>query len=130
MERQQRLSQVAVFVAVALLAVVGCGDRGPPSPPDIVSFTATPASITDGDTSTLAWEVTGATDTSIDQGVGSVAAASGTIDVSPTTTTTYTLTAMNAGGNTTAETTVTVTPAPPTTGVWDSSTWDDAVWGP
>ena len=82
-----------------------------PAPaPTISSFTATPASIASGGSSTLAWSVSGATSISIDQGVGTVTGA--TRSVSPSATTTYTLTARNASGSTTASATVTVTPAP------------------
>jgi hypothetical protein len=70
-------------------------------PPVVTSFTATPASIMEGGTSTLAWTVTGATTITIDQGIGAVAA-TGTTDVTPGATTTYTLTATNADGTTTA----------------------------
>jgi len=78
-------------------------------PPVVVSFTATPASIMEGGTSTLAWTVTGATTVTIGQGIGTVAA-TGTRDVTPTATTTYTLTATNAGGDTTATAQVAILP--------------------
>jgi hypothetical protein len=71
-------------------------------PPAIASFTATPAIITLGKSSTLAWTLSGqpATTLTIDQGVGEVTAAAGSsIQVSPTTATTYTLTATNAKGS-------------------------------
>ena len=57
----------------------------------------------------------GASSVSIDNGVGNVAA-TGSTTVSPTTTTTYTLTAVGPSGNVTATTTVTVGTAPPVTG--------------
>ncbi len=76
----------------------------------IQSFTATPATIGPGATTTLSWNVTGATSVSIDNGVGAVAA-SGTTTVAPNSTTTYTLTATGPGGTQTATATVTVTTA-------------------
>jgi hypothetical protein len=76
--------------------------------PTISSFTASPASISPfaGDGSaTLSWSAAGATSLSI-SGVGAVTGNS--IQVSPSQTTTYTLTASNAQGAATAQATVTV----------------------
>ncbi len=78
----------------------------PPSPPVIISFTADPASIASGESSTLTWGVSDATSLSIEPGLGEVTGTSAT--VTPTTTTSYTLTATNAGGTATATVTVTV----------------------
>jgi PKD repeat protein len=83
----------------------------PASEPPAVTFTATPATITAGQSSTLAWTVTNATSATIDGGVGTVALPSGTRVVGPTTTTTYTLTATGPGGSSTRTVTVTVNPA-------------------
>ncbi len=74
--------------------------------PVISAFTATPASIAAGASSTLAWTVTGATTLSIDQGIGAVTGTSRS--VTPASTTTYTLTATNASGSATRAVTVTV----------------------
>lgn len=78
--------------------------------PTVDSFTATPAAILLGGTSTLAWSVQNATTVSIDNGIGTVGA-TGTHDVSPTVATTYTLTATNADGDDTATVEVTIKPA-------------------
>ena len=79
--------------------------------PVISSFTATPSLISNAQTSTLAWTVSGASTLSIDNGVGLVTGNS--IDVSPTANSTYTLTATNAAGAlVTAKTTVSVVLAP------------------
>jgi alpha-tubulin suppressor-like RCC1 family protein len=72
----------------------------------ISSFSATPASISAGQTVSLSWIVTGATSLSIDQGVGAVMGTS--VAVSPAVTTTYTLTATNPGGSVSATAIVTV----------------------
>jgi hypothetical protein len=82
------------------------------------------------DPSTLSWTVTNATTVSIDQGIGTVAA-TGTQQVTPLTTTTYTLTATNADGNRTATAqvailpmaiiTIATNPAPPVF-IYDSGT--------
>lgn len=82
-----------------------------PPPPVISSFTASPSTILQGDDTTLSWSVSGADSVSINQGVGTVAA-SGSTQVSPNATLTYTLTATNAAGSTTAQQTVTVNPLP------------------
>lgn len=73
-----------------------------------VTLTANPANITPGQQATLSWNSRGATTLSIDNGVGGVGA-SGNQVVSPSQTTTYTITATDSGGHsTTASTTVTV----------------------
>ena len=72
-----------------------------------ISFTANPGAIARGASSTLQWNVTGATDVTIAPTVGAVAA-SGNTTVSPTETTTYTLTAKVGGVQQTASATVTV----------------------
>ena len=79
--------------------------------PEITSFTADPATVTTGMSATLKWAVTGATDISIDKDIGDVSA-SGTKEVSPTATTTYTLTATNGGGSVTKSVKVTFTNQP------------------
>lgn len=79
----------------------------------IGGFTATPATIVSGNSSTLAWTgVTGATTCAIDNGVGTVACTNASVSVSPTSNTTYTFTATGPGGARTATAPVTVTPAP------------------
>ena len=89
------------------------GGASTPTFPTISSFTSSPSSISQGNSSTLSWSVSGnpPPTLSIDNGVGSVSGTS--ISVSPSVNTTYTLTATNSQGNTTAQTTVTVTAPPP-----------------
>lgn len=74
--------------------------------PEIDTFTARPSLIASGETTTLDWQITGADSAEIDNGIGSIDATSGSLVVSPTTTTTYTLTATNGGGPITSELTV------------------------
>ena len=76
--------------------------------PTITSFTASPAVIKAGGSAKLSWRVTGATALSIDHGVGVVEGTS--CQVTPTRTLLYILTATNASGSTTEQTTVTVVP--------------------
>ena len=74
-----------------------------------VTLTASPANITPGQQSTLSWKSRGASTLTIDNGVGTVTGPAGTVAVSPSQTTTYTITAIDSGGHsTTASTTVTV----------------------
>jgi hypothetical protein len=75
--------------------------------PRIVTFTANPMEVVAGTPSTLTWNVTGADTVTISQGIGTVDP-TGSRPVTPTTTTTYTLTATNPTGSVTADATVTV----------------------
>jgi len=68
--------------------------------PRIISFQATPATIEKGQSSTLAWQTENA-DTVTVTGVGNVRP-NGTAPISPTETTTYTITATNRFGSTSA----------------------------
>jgi hypothetical protein len=77
----------------------------------ITSFTATPAIITQGQGTTLAWTLSEAWSASIDQGIGPVSGSS--VTVTPSSDTTYTLTASNAAGSiSSAKLTVHVVPPP------------------
>lgn len=72
--------------------------------PRVVRFTATPTTIDQGQSSTLEWQTEGATSVTISQ-LGS-SELNGARAVSPNATTTYTLTATNSAGSTTATATV------------------------
>jgi hypothetical protein len=78
------------------------------SVPQVVVFTASPQTINAGQTSSLCWQVVGATSISISNGVGSNLAGNACQTVSPQTTTTYVLTATNASGQIQASQTVNV----------------------
>ncbi|WLT32376.1 glycosyl hydrolase family 18 protein [Geothrix sp. PMB-07] len=117
----KRFIQSLVCCVLGWGALIHCGGGGgksspasggtnPPATnaPAIVSFSASPANITAGASSTLSWTVSGATSLSIDHGAPAASGATGTVSVSPAATTTYTLTATNGGGSVTAATTVTV----------------------
>lgn len=108
---------IVCLAFIGLAAGFACKGSTTPdvkTPPTISSFTATPATIHSGESSTLAWNVSNATTLSINQGVGTVTGATGSRTVSPTATTTYTLTATNADGTKTATCTVTIALNPPT----------------
>ncbi len=84
------------------------------APPTAV-LTATDATITSGQSTTLEWTSTNAVSARIDNGVGTVTpAAAGSTSVSPTATTTYTLTVTDANGAQAAATTTVTVTAPPT----------------
>ena len=87
----------------------------PPSPPPAptASLSANPNTITQGQSTTLTWQTTNATDVSID-GIGAVDT-SGSRQVTPAESTTYHLVAKGAGGtqDATARVTVNLPPPPP-----------------
>jgi peptidoglycan-associated lipoprotein len=104
-----------------MLATAGCKKpvAAPPPPPPppppqpTASLTANPSSIQKGQSTTLSWQTTNATEVTL-EGIGTVAA-SGSKQVTPTESTTYRLTAKGAGGTqeATARVTVTLPPPPP-----------------
>ena len=74
--------------------------------PQITQFIASANSVSAGTPVTLSWQVTGASYVIVSPAVGATRATS--VSVSPAATTTYTLYATNAYGQTTASTTITV----------------------
>jgi uncharacterized membrane protein len=98
-------------VAIAILASILVPPLLQPSLPVINSFEASPPNITEGDDSKLSWSVSGATEVSIDKGIG-VVSLHGSYLVYPTTTTTYTLTATNEAGTKRDTAEVVVSPPP------------------
>jgi hypothetical protein len=90
-------------------AYVSVSTKATPGP-GIGFFTATPAAINSGQTSTLSWSTTNATSVSI-SGVPGTLGLTSSVAVTPTVTTTYTLTATNAISSTTATVTVVVNAA-------------------
>jgi peptidoglycan-associated lipoprotein len=130
--RSHLWKRIAMTLAIALLVVAaGCKKKVPPPPPPptgistprveppsesgkpvIASFTAEPRTIAKGQPSTLRWSISGATDMSIDQGIGAIQS-SGSRQVYPSATTTYTLTANGPSGSDTRSVTVEVSTLPP-----------------
>jgi peptidoglycan-associated lipoprotein len=132
----KRTQSSVVLCAMLLTLAAGCSKKAPAPPPPpppapapqatpppppppkpqaarINSFTVEPQTIQRGQPATLSWSVANATDISIDQGLGAVAA-NGTRQVFPASTTTYALTARSGGGNDMRSVTVNVTvPEPP-----------------
>ncbi len=77
--------------------------------PTISCFTANPSCIQCGQATVLSWTTTNATSVTLSPGIGSVPC-SGSYNLSPGCTTTYTLCASGSGGSVSASTTVTVAP--------------------
>jgi len=82
-------------------------------PASIATFTASPSTIQPGGTSTLNWVLVNASTASISPGIGNVNATSGSVQVTPSATTTYTLTATNAANQTVNATVVVTVQAAP-----------------
>lgn len=119
-------------LALTLMLVVfaaGCAKKAPAPPPPppppppttappraeapvINSFTAEPATIERGQSATLRWSTSNATDMSIDQGIGAVQS-QGERQAFPTASTTYTLSVRGPGGSDSRSVTVSVTTPPP-----------------
>ena len=116
-----RASLLALFSAAVF--TFGCGPKkvaAPPKPAEApppparptVTLQANPTTINKGESSTLSWNSTDATQLSIDPGVGAVNA-EGSSKVSPTDSTTYTITATGPGGSASATAAVSVNAPPP-----------------
>jgi peptidoglycan-associated lipoprotein len=111
-----------VMLAAAVFTV-GCRPKPKPQPPTppppppaaarpTVTLQASPTSINKGESATLNWNSTDATELSIAPEVGAVTA-QGSTKVTPSDSTTYTITASGPGGSTSATATVTVNAPPP-----------------
>jgi len=126
-----RACLLTAFAAAAVFSV-GCGGKKvastppaappPPAAQPTVTLQANPTTINKGDASTLSWSSTNATQLTISPEVGAVAP-EGSTKVTPSDSTTYTITASGPGGS--ADSTVRVTvsapaaPPPPTNATMD-----------
>jgi len=87
------------LIIFILLVLLSCSKSEPvKQPPDIVYFSASNTELFASQETTLTWSVLYANQVQIDNGIG-LQAASGSIIVKPSTTTTYTLSATNADGS-------------------------------
>lgn len=118
--RQGKMKWIMLLFALGAVMTLGACKKkvAPPPPPPppppaapTASLSANPNSIEKGQSATLIWETTNATDVTIDNGVGAVKA-SGSQPITPSESTSYRLTAKGPGGTQEATTRVTVT-APP-----------------
>ncbi len=116
-----RTGLIAAFAVVVL--ALGCKHPPkalPPQPPapapaparPTVTLQASPTSINKGDSSTLSWNSTDATQLTIEPEVGAVTA-QGSTKISPSESSTYKITASGPGGSASATATVTVNAPPP-----------------
>jgi peptidoglycan-associated lipoprotein len=111
-------SMLVFSMLAAFAAIGGCNKKVTSTPPaqtpvapttqPTVTLNASPTTVNPGATVTLSWTSTDATDLSIDPGIGKVAT-QGSTPVTPTESTTFTITATGAGGTATANVRVTVT---------------------
>lgn len=128
--KDQKMKWVVLAITLAAaLMLGGCKKKQPPPPPPpppppapTASLSANPNTIQQGQSTTLTWQTSNASDVSI-EGVGAVQA-NGSQQVTPTESTTYRLVAKGAGGTQDATARVTVNPAaapppPPTPSLSD-----------
>ena len=117
--KQQSFKIFATVITLAAVVMLGACHKKtapppPPPPPAAASPTAaisvSPDTIQPGQSATLTWQTSNASDVSID-GIGAVQP-SGSQQVTPTDSTTYHLVAKGSGGTQEATTRLTVTPAP------------------
>ncbi|MBU4427685.1 MAG: hypothetical protein KKB35_13245, partial [Proteobacteria bacterium] len=79
-----------------------------PGGPVIDSFSASPSTINENESATLSWSISDADSATIDNDIGPIDPVSGSLEISPLSTTTYTLTATNNDGSVISKVTVTV----------------------
>jgi peptidoglycan-associated lipoprotein len=127
-----------VLALGALLTLGACGKKATPPPPPppppppapTASISVNPNTIQGGQSATLTWQTTDATDVSID-GIGAVQP-NGSQSVSPSESTTYHLVAKGSGGSQEATARLTVSqppppPPPPTPSVTDEDLFSQNV---
>jgi len=138
--KQQNMKWFLLTIALgAVMTLSACAKKAAPPPPPpppppapaapTASISVSPNSIQAGQSASLTWQTTNATDVSID-GIGAVQA-NGSQSVSPTDSTTYHLTAKGAGGSQEASARITVTaaaaPPPPPPSVTDQELFSQNV---
>jgi peptidoglycan-associated lipoprotein len=120
--KQQSVKLFLLSIALGSLMMLGaCGKKAKPAPPPppppapaaapTASISVNPNTIQAGQSASLTWQTTNATDVSID-GIGAVQA-NGSQSVTPTDSTTYHLVAKGAGGTQEASARITVSAPPP-----------------
>lgn len=130
---------IFIFLVLLIVLISACDEQGEDTPV-INSFSANPASVSEGDSVTLSWDVSNASSVSIDNGVGNVEpVGSRILTLEEQGTYTYTLTAWNGSKTATASVTVSCINAeiklqPSPAGIYHSAFvfegndgWEDAV---
>ena len=136
--KQKRLNWIMlVFALSAIMTLGACKKKVPPPPPPppppaaapTASLSASPNTVDKGESTTLTWQTTNATDISVD-GIGAVQA-NGSQKVTPAESTTYHLTAKGPGGTQEATARVTVNapaaPPPPTASATEEELFSQSV---
>jgi peptidoglycan-associated lipoprotein len=136
LNKQHGLKLIATFFALGAIMMLGaCHKKAAPPPPPpppppsapTASISVSPDTIQQGQSATLSWQTSGATDVSID-GIGAVQP-SGSQPVSPSASTTYHLAAKGSGGTQDATTRLTVSPPPPPQTMSAPSGTDEDLFG-
>ncbi len=118
--KHKRIQWFALAVLLGTIMMIGACKKKvtpppppppPPPPAPTASISVNPSTIQQGQSASLTWQTSNATDISID-GIGAVQP-TGSQVVSPSDSTNYNLTAKGAGGTVNASTRLTVTPPPP-----------------
>jgi peptidoglycan-associated lipoprotein len=119
-QKSMNMKWFLLMVALSALLTLGaCGKKSTPPPPPppppppapTASISVNPNTVQAGQSASLTWQTSDATDVSID-GIGAVQP-NGSQSVSPAESTTYHLTAKGSGGSQEATARLTVTQAPP-----------------
>jgi peptidoglycan-associated lipoprotein len=130
--KHRNLKWFALVVTIGAMVMLGACHKkaappppppAPPPPSPTASIAVNPTTIEKGQSATLSWQTTNATDVSID-GIGAVQA-NGSQSVSPSDSTTYHLTAKGEGGTQEATARLTVTQPPPPPEATPSPTDED-----
>ncbi len=117
--KQPRLKWITLVFALGAIMMLGACKKkvAPPPPPPppppaapTASLTANPNTVEKGQSTTLTWQTTNATDVSLE---GGAVQANGSQQMTPAESTTYHLTAKGPGGTQEATARVTVTQPPP-----------------
>ena len=136
MNLQQAVKTSATVIALSAVLMLGaCKKKAAPPPPPppppppspTASISVSPDTIQPGQSATLSWQTSNATDVSID-GIGAVQA-SGSQSVNPSDSTTYHLVAKGSGGTQEATTRLTVTQPPPPQQAATPSPTDEDLFG-
>jgi len=128
-------SVATVFALSAVMALGACHKKTapppppapPPAPSPTASISVSPDTVEKGQSATLTWQTSNATDVSID-GIGAVQP-SGSQQVTPADSATYHLVAKGAGGTQEATTRLTVTQPPPPPAATTSSATEEDLFG-